>query len=250
MAAHTICPPGSEPELAATYKARGTESLYDTLPLYTVGSPENPAVIVVYDIFGWNGGRIRLITDQIADAGFYAVLPDFYRGNPWSESRSDDRNEWLKLTPPSVLLKDFEIIYKFLNEKEVKKIGAIGFCWGCFVLVLASSTGRLSAGVNIHPSLGTGARVFNIPETEQADKVTCPQLFLPCTNDPANVKPGGEVQQLLNKKPFGHQCEYYALEEVNHGFLPRGDISKPEVARNVKFAMETSINFLTKHLKH
>jgi len=131
----------------------------------------------------------------------------------------------------------------------VKKVGAVGYCWGAFVVALASSTGKLNCGVGIHPSLGIGARLFNITEAEQAEKITCPQLFMPCGNDPANLKPGGEVNQILNKKPFGNQCEYYSIEDMVHGFVPRGDVSKPEVARAVKSAMETTINFLKKHLK-
>jgi len=251
MASHVTCPPGSEPELAATYTPRGTDITYNNLSLYTTGSPTSSVVILCSDIFGPRAGRHRLIADQLADSGFYVLLPDFFRGNPWSESRTDDRLEWIKTISPDIILNDFQTLWKYIESVgNTAKIGAMGFCWGAFAAVLASSTGKLSAGVNIHPSLGTGLRSFNYPEIEQAKKVTCPQLFIPAGNDPENVKPGGEVQQILDKKPFGNQCQYYVLEHVVHGFVPRGDLSKPEVAKGVKFVMETSITFLQKILQN
>jgi len=243
-----ICPPGSEPQLAATYKPRGSESKLDDLPIYSFGSSTTAAIIVFYDIFGFDAGRIRLICDQLADAGFFVVMPDFFRGNGWSESRTDDRSEWLKGITPNHMKSDIEKVVKYINDKGIQKIGGIGFCWGAFTNILAAGTGKLSAGANIHPSLGLGPRIFNISEESQVEAVTCPQLWIPCGNDPANVKPGGEVQKILDKKPFGPQCEYHSLEDMTHGFVPRGDISKPEIASNVKFVMETSIKFFQKNL--
>lgn len=76
------CPPGSEPFLAATYKARGEVINLDGLNCYVFGKGDK-AVICNYDIYGFDGGRTRLMVDQIADAGYLAILPDYYGKDAW-----------------------------------------------------------------------------------------------------------------------------------------------------------------------
>ena len=56
------CPPGSEPYLAPTYKPRGEIIKLDDLECYVVGEGKE-AVIFNYDIYGFNGGRTRLMAD-------------------------------------------------------------------------------------------------------------------------------------------------------------------------------------------
>ncbi len=46
----------TKPPLTTTYVPKGTESIIDDLPIYTVGSGKN-AMIKVYDILGFNGGE-------------------------------------------------------------------------------------------------------------------------------------------------------------------------------------------------
>ena len=57
------CPKGSLGSLTVDYTAKGTESMLSgDLPVYTVGDPSSGrGVIVAYDIYGFNGGRIRNI---------------------------------------------------------------------------------------------------------------------------------------------------------------------------------------------
>jgi len=203
-------------------------------------------VIVFYDIFGFDAGRIRAICDQFADAGFTVAMPDVFRGNPWTENRTDDRNVWLKTFSPTVILADLEIVYGYLGGKGITKYGAIGFCWGGFAVFQAASTGKIVAGVGCHPSISVGARLFDLPETVQAQAVQCPQLLLPAGNDPDNLKPGGEIQKIFDTRPWGNQCLYHCFTEMTHGFMVRGDISIPAVARDYKLAMDMSIDYLTK----
>jgi len=246
MADH-VCPPGSEPQLASKSVSRGSVIDLNGLPVYITG--EGPTgVVVFYDIFGFDGGRVRTVCDQIGEAGFSVAMPDVFRGNPWMENRTDNRDEWLKLFPPQVILADFQAVVGYFQGKGISRLGAIGFCWGGFAVFLASSTGRLLAGVNCHPSLAIGARLFNIPETQQAEAVQCPQALLPAGNDPASVKPGGDVNKVLDTKPFGNQCVYHVFPDMSHGFVLRGDMSQPAVERDVKIAMDMSIDFFKRHL--
>lgn len=78
--ATSCCPPGSEPQLNTTYQPKGNVENYKGLPIYSVGTPGGPAIIVSYDIFGLDGGRTKLVCDQFSEAGFFVVLPDYYHG--------------------------------------------------------------------------------------------------------------------------------------------------------------------------
>mmetsp|Transcript_14414 Transcript_14414/g.12229 ORF Transcript_14414/g.12229 Transcript_14414/m.12229 type:complete len:104 (+) Transcript_14414:41-352(+) len=86
---HGCCPIGSEPQLAANYKSKGNEDKFGDLPVYLNGKGDK-WIIVTYDIFGFDGGRTRLICDQLAGLGYNVILPDFYKGKPFQEGQSFD----------------------------------------------------------------------------------------------------------------------------------------------------------------
>lgn len=73
----SCCPPNAEKYLAATYATTGS---VHTLPngheFYHSGSTSaKHAVLIIPDVYGWNGGRTRNIADWFAEAGYYAVVP-------------------------------------------------------------------------------------------------------------------------------------------------------------------------------
>lgn len=97
------CPEGSVPSLvaAAHYDQKGHTDMLGDLPVYIVGpSPSLTAVIVSYDIYGFNGGRIRNICDEFAQSGHLVILPDYFRGDCWSAEREknepDVKKEWVQ----------------------------------------------------------------------------------------------------------------------------------------------------------
>ena len=62
--------------------------------------------------------------------------------------------------------------------------------------------------MGIHPSLQNAWKVYE-EESEESlcEGVTCPVLMLPAGNDPATVKTGGHLLEILQKKPFGADCQ-------------------------------------------
>lgn len=38
------------------------------------------AIVVIYDVFGFSGGRIKGCCDALAAAGFHVAMPDVYKG--------------------------------------------------------------------------------------------------------------------------------------------------------------------------
>jgi hypothetical protein len=73
----SCCPPNAEKYLAPDYTAVGKiTALSEGVEFYETGSSSSKnAVIVIPDIFGWNGGRTRNIADYLADQGYYTVVP-------------------------------------------------------------------------------------------------------------------------------------------------------------------------------
>jgi len=220
-----------------------------------VGEGTN-AIIVFHDIFGWNSGRIREICDQLADEGFRVILPDFFHGDCAKFALNTVAMLWnmprmiklIRKCPWKNIEKELqEVVYPYLDSQGVKKIGCIGFCWGGWTVVHASASDKISCGVSVHPSLQVGS-FFGESVPNLINPIKSPQMFLPAGNDKAEVKKGGEAEKLLSKKEFGDQCKYVEFPAMKHGWVTRGDISQPEVARDVKRAVSLFNEFFHTHL--
>ena len=71
----SCCPPNSHKYLPSTYKPVGTCCSFQNTEYYMVGSPNKNAILIIPDVFGWNGCRIRNIADQLAEGGYYVIIP-------------------------------------------------------------------------------------------------------------------------------------------------------------------------------
>lgn len=88
LAPMTCCPPGSHPYLAATHDATGTVVTEGDMQFYINKGTKSPtsAIILLPDIWGWNGGRIRAIADYFAST-YMVVIPKIL--NPTFEGGTD-----------------------------------------------------------------------------------------------------------------------------------------------------------------
>ena len=72
----SCCPPGSLPALqedtARTLSGTVENKLYYSAP----PAASTKGIVVIYDVFGFSGGRIKSVCDQIALAGFHVAMPD------------------------------------------------------------------------------------------------------------------------------------------------------------------------------
>ena len=72
------CPPNAAKYLAPDYTFVGKiHTLPDGVEYYDSGNAASTkkAVLLIPDIFGWNGGRTRNIADWLAEEGYYTVVP-------------------------------------------------------------------------------------------------------------------------------------------------------------------------------
>eukprot|EP00127_Corallochytrium_limacisporum_P000055 Clim_evm34s2 gene=Clim_evmTU34s2 len=240
----SCCPVGSEPARAANYTPLGKEIDVDGVPCYVIGTG-TAGILLNADVYGWKGGRTRLICDQLADAGFNVILPDYYRGNDCVTANADVGSDgfvpWVQKYPYAGVKADAEKAIKYLKDHGATKVGSFGHCWGCWVNFRLSGDGLVDACVNIHPAFIIET-IFGGKVEEIASKVKCDQLICPAGNDPADVKEDGATIRVV--KDAGNDVKVKTFETEVHGFHSRGDLSNDKTAAAVKEAMGMALEFL------
>uniref|UniRef100_A0A6B2LGN8 Dienelactone hydrolase domain-containing protein n=1 Tax=Arcella intermedia TaxID=1963864 RepID=A0A6B2LGN8_9EUKA len=231
--------------MAADHKPLGNEiTIGGDLVGYHVGSGEK-AVIVCYEVFGMNEGRLKLICDQLAHAGFQVLMPDFERNDPF-DGNWPNFNAWLLKTPWSKVHDDLVTkVLPFLKGHGAKTFGILGFCWGNWVVFHASGEiSEIKAGASAHPSAVRICQTFEENLDQIVDKIHIPNLVLSAVNDPESVKPGGVYSEKLSKVGG----EIFEYKDQNHGWVTRGDLNDPQVEAAVKDSTQKIISFFTKHI--
>lgn len=256
----SCCPPGSWPELALSTDESRTdnmlgvvEKLGDDLTVYTVSPPgegSTKGIVFIYDVFGFAGARVKSVCDAVSLNGFHVCMPDVY-GNAYSVNdtggfMNPESQEILKSHTFESLEPKLDNAINHLKSKGCTTVGALGFCWGAWVVFELSATGKIQCGASCHPSTGISKMLFDKEETELAGAVKCPQILCPAGNDPDNLKEGGGIVNIV--RGLGHECKTVHYPDMKHGWVIRGDASQEDVARDVKSAIKEVSEFLAKHL--
>ncbi|KAG6432209.1 hypothetical protein SASPL_103783 [Salvia splendens] len=118
-----------------------------------ISGPANSiaAVVLISDVYGYEAPSLRKIADKVGAAGFRAVVPDFFHGDPYVPDQKPI-TEWLKDHGPDQGFENAKPVIEALKSKGITKIGAVGFCWGAKVVVELSKHPYIQAAVIIHPS--------------------------------------------------------------------------------------------------
>lgn len=120
----------------------------------------------------------------------------------------------------------------------MKQFFAVGFCWGVWqAFKMAAKYDEFIAIAGPHPSLGV-EKMFGGDEVKLSTEIKCPAFFLPAENDPPNVKPGGEIVELLAKKFGADKTGSVEFKEMAHGWVVRGEMEKETVCRDVNLAIK------------
>jgi dienelactone hydrolase len=219
------------------------------LPIYGPKSDavfSKKAIIVLPEVFCWEG-RLKGICDQLNAEGYYAILPDIMRGDTMSQVAEDGKMDFLtKWATWGNIEADVKCIFDHLAALGAESIGAIGFCWGAWVIHRASAAGfPLKAGAGCHPSVKLEGFTGGSPEA-LAQQVQCPMLFAAAGNDPDNVKVGGDVSKILMERFPTSVIQDYP--DMSHGWVSRGDILEANVARDAKAALALCLTFFKSNL--
>ena len=260
MSEKSCCPPGSWPALAVTTDDSRSNAMLgvvenlDDLTVYTVPPPSagsSRGIIFIYDVHGFAGARVKSVCDALAtSADAHVCMPDVY-GNCYGVN---DTGGFMTAESQSVLKSHtfvslepkLDRAVEHLKSKGCSSIGAIGFCWGAWVVFELAATGKIQCGASCHPSTRICKMLFDKEETALFGAVKCPQILLPAGNDPDNLKEGGDLVQIV--RDLGLECKTVHYPEMQHGWVIRGDASQPAVARDVKAALGEVSAFFTKYL--
>jgi len=209
------------------------------LEIYHTGDPSaKKAIIVFYDIFGFHNNT-KQTADRLGEAGFRVVMPDIFRGNPWTEMPIvyPKLLAWLNdVASDEIVMRDIKNVVQSLKDDGVATVGAVGFCWGAKPAIQGSEAGLLDAIGSAHPSFVT---------PELAETIACPTIFLP-SKDEADFIP---VMEVLKKKSFGDKCQHVRFDDMNHGWCgARSDFSNEHNAKRTADAISLLAEFFAEHL--
>lgn len=231
-------PEGSWPALLINdYTPHGKVSLLIDLPIYEVGNGKK-TIIYSYDIHGFSSGRTKQICDFFAKRGYNVIMADYFRGaTPDNTNLKFNSKQY---TWSSIKSDLEEKVFPYLEQKSINEFVMIGSCFGGWVTLEASRVSQKVIGsVTYHPGTSSIKGLNNL-----GDELHAPLLVLASRHENPIVKKGGLLETQMKKK-FS-DTDFKTYEDMDHGFVSRGDISIIKVREAVEDALQRSLDFLEK----
>ncbi|XP_010488428.1 PREDICTED: endo-1,3;1,4-beta-D-glucanase-like [Camelina sativa] len=212
------------------------------LDTYVSGSTHSKlAVLLVSHVFGYETPNLRKLADKVAEAGFYAVVPDFFHGDPYNPENQDRPLPiWIKDHGQEKGFEESKPIVEALKNKGITSIGAAGFCWGAKVAVELAKQKLVDATVLLHPSRVTvdDIKGVSIPIAvlgAEFDQVSPPELVR-------------QFEDVLASKP---EVKIFVkiFPSVKHGWTVRYNENDPFEVEAAEEAHKDMLSWLTNHVK-
>lgn len=208
----------------------------ETYFAYPESKDTSNAILILTDVIGHAFNNAQLIADQFAANGYYVVMPDLFEGDPIPLNRPADFDimKWLTTSGPSSghttkqVDPIVEAVIKDMKENQgVKKIGAVGYCFGAKYVARYMTGGKgVDVGYMAHPSFVDEAEVKALTGPLSIAAAETDEIF------PAEKRRATE--DILKGMSIPYQVSLYS--DVEHGFAVRADFSKP----SVKYAKEAA----------
>ncbi|XP_020261995.1 carboxymethylenebutenolidase homolog isoform X2 [Asparagus officinalis] len=210
----------------------------DSIRAYLLKAVKNnngTGVLLLSDIFGFEDSSTRDFAYRVACNGYNVLLPDLFRGDPWSQSRLHTEFEpWLTSQLASRVAKDIDTSVKWLaNEFTAagisEKLGIIGFCFGGGKLIETLARDQ-------HSKFGTGVCFYGTRiDTSLARDIKVPVLFI--CGDKDHLCPLGILEE-VEKKVEGSRVVIYSGR--GHGFAHRPESQEEDDDAENAFAIMRS----------
>ena len=197
-----------------------------------------PSVLVVHENRGLND-HIRDVTRRLATAGFDAIAPDFLSPAGGTPSDEDQARQMTAALDLARAVEDGAAIIRWLGPVELRKVGAVGFCWGGgMVNRLAVAAGEsLAAGV---PFYGPA------PDPTEAARVRAAMLIILAGLDERVNATARPWITALNAA--GRDVRALEYPSVGHAF--HNDTSAARYNRDVaEQAWAATLSFFRRHLE-
>ncbi|CAN8258361.1 unnamed protein product [Cochlearia groenlandica] len=218
-----------------TYVSASLENLFD------YQESEKTKVLMGNNTLRYETPNLKKLADKVAEAGFYAVVPDFFDGDPYNPANQDrPLPVWLKDHGQDKGFEDSKPVVEALKNKGITAIGVAGFCWGAKVAVELAKQDLVEAVVLLHPSRVTvddikGVKVPISILGAEFDKVSPPEL----------VK---QFEDVLAAKP---EVKHFVkiFPRVTHGWTVRYNANDPSEVEAAEEAHEDMLDWLIDHVK-
>ncbi|KAK4771673.1 hypothetical protein SAY87_032205 [Trapa incisa] len=212
------------------------------LNAYVTGLPESKlTVVLVSDVFGFEAPNLRKLADKVAAAGFYVIVPDYFKGDPCNpEIAERPFAVWLKDHGYEKGFDETKLIVEALKGKGLSPVGAAGFCWGAKVVVELSKRGLIEAAVMLHPSFVT---------VEDIKAVTVPICILGAEID--QMSPPALLKQFEEALAAKTEVDAFVkiFPKVSHGWTVRYDVGNAEAVKCAEEAHLDMNEWFVKYLK-
>lgn len=226
------------------------------LPGYYVtpaGTGKFPAVIVLMEAFGLNQW-CKSICDRLAQSGFAALAPDFYRGTTYAYTDVANAIVKLKSLNDDAIMRDVGNSIEFLSAKpeiNSNEIGVIGFCMGGRYAFLSSSVhaAKIKAtiafyGGGIDPVVGNQLGQKSL--LDRVPAIQSPIMLMYGSEDQLiAAEEHGRISAALSKAKKRYILNLFP--DAGHGFMSdRRDSFSPAAAAE---AWMMTTGFLSTNLK-
>ncbi|KAJ5203456.1 hypothetical protein N7449_005535 [Penicillium cf. viridicatum] len=215
------CASGFKHEGAPTGELKNIDGV-NTYITYPKDKNPEKAIIFLADVLGIYINA-QLLADEFANNGYLTIIPDIFQGDQISvsdmQSGKADLASWLPNHQPANIEPVVESTIKYARETlGVKKIGAVGYCFGGKYVCRNLKPGKIEVGYTAHPSFITHEELsaikgpFSIAAAE-TDSIFTTQLR-------------HESEETLIKAAQPWQINLFS--GVSHGFAVRADLNDPK----------------------
>nr|CAB3482535.1 unnamed protein product [Digitaria exilis] len=204
---------------------------------YVTGSASSShAIVLASDVFGFEAPLFRKIADKVAEAGYFAVAPDFFNGDYLD--LIENLTEWLKSHSPVKAAEDAKPLFAAL-KKDGKSMGVGGYCWGGKFSVEMAKTDDVKVVSIAHP--------FNVTAEDMKD-IQCPIEILGAQYDSST--PPKLVYQFVDVLRKRSEIPYFTkvFPGVGHGFACRYNSTDPFAIKTAEQALALMIGWFDKYL--
>ena len=220
--------------------------LYAALP---DGPGPHPAVVIAFHVGGLDDFD-RKMADQLADAGFVAVVPDLFHRFPQSVMDGPRLDRLGHLQDPDIIA-DMNAAIDFLTANssiDSNRLGVTGFCMGGRIAWLMAASNPIFKctvpfyGGNILGNWGPGNTPFSM-----ANNINCPMLFHFGATD-GNPSPEDQTKLDAELTRLGKPHQFYSYPGAGHAFM---DFTNPERynQEGAELAWPRTLEFFATHLK-